>query len=392
MTGVVRLRIEGLMLERLVQRALAEGAFFRMIQRRGPRVIILEANPAGAEILTALCERFSISCVVLSRRGPDAAFRRLKKRSTILAGIAAGLCVVALFLSRVWLIDIELAGDRTADIRPLKAALSALGIRPGISRSALDAAMLEDTLSAGADGFSFIGVRLQGVRLLVEAAPAVPAPELYTLDGSSDLVAKCDGIVTSINVLSGIACVKPGDTVIRGQVLIRGDERISKEETRSISAMGSVTARTWHTGTARTPTLRTETRRTGRASSSAELRLMGFALPLLKGESYSMQEEESETFPIGGLFLPLEIRRTTAWETTEATVSRDESLLKSQLSALAFAEAYAALTETHPDGCEIADRWIKYTTDSQGIMHARAVCETLTDIAVARDVLYQQGG
>ena len=55
MTGVVRLRIEGLMLERLIQRALAEGAFFRMIQRRGSRVIILEANPAGAEILTALC-------------------------------------------------------------------------------------------------------------------------------------------------------------------------------------------------------------------------------------------------------------------------------------------------------------------------------------------------
>lgn len=392
MNGDVRLRVEGLMLERLIQRALNEGCAFHRIQRESPRVLILETDAAGAALLTGLCERFSLPCEVLARRGRDAMLRRLKQRVTLLAGIAACLVAVSLFLSRIWLIDVKLTGDRTSDTRTLEAALNDLGVRPGMAKSELDADRLESALAASTGDFSFVGVRLQGVRLLVEASPAVPEPELYELDGGRDLVAECDGVVLSVNVLSGAACVQPGDTIVRGQVLIRGDERITKEETRSVAALGSVVARTWHTGTASAPTTRIEARRTGVRSTSAELRLMSLAWPLLEGESYSSQETELEILPVGGLFLPLEIRRATNWQTSGHDVPLDESSLKNALSALAFAEAAAHMTEAHPDGCEIADRWIEYTLDAQGVMHARAVYETHTDVAVTRDALYQQGG
>ena len=79
-------------------------------------------------------------------------------------------------------------------------------------------------------------------------------------------------------------------------------------------------------------------------------------------------------------------------EIVEYDVPMAEDTLKRVLSVLAFAEAAAHMTETHPDGCEIADRWIEYTLDAQGTMHARAVYETHTDVAVTRDALYQQGG
>jgi len=392
MNGDVRLRVEGLMLERLIQRALNEGCTFRRIRRESPRALILDADPAGADILSGLCERFSLPCEVLSRRGRDAVRHRLKQRATLLAGIVACLAVVSLFLSRIWLIDIQLTGNRTADTRPLEAALDDLGVRPGMAKSGLNSDLLESALSAGTSDFSFVGVRLQGVRLLVEASAAVPEPELYQLDSGRDLVAECDGVVLSVNVLSGEACVRPGDTIVRGQVLIRGDERITKEETRGIAALGSVVARTWHTGTAAAPSFRTENRRTGVRSASAELRLLDFAWTLLEGESYPSQETELEILPVGGLFLPLEIRRTTRWQTGEHLIPLDEASLRSSLSALAFAEAAAHMTQAHPDGCTIADRWIEYTLDAQGVMHARAVYETHTDVAVTRDALYQQGG
>lgn len=391
MNGDVRLRVEGLMLEKLVERALMDGARFRSIRRDGPRTMIFETDPAGAEVLGGLCERFSIACTVIRRKGRDAMLRKLKQRATLMAGIVVCLAAMAMFLSRIWLIDIELTGGRNADVRPLKAALNELGVKPGMTKAGLDTGFLEDALAASSPDFSFVGVQLQGVRLLVEAAPAVSAPEVYNLEGGRDLVARCDGVVAAVNVQSGLACVKPGDTVVRGQVLIRGDERVTKEESRSIAALGSVVARTWHVGMASAPAVREECMRTGRSSVSSELRLLGFAWPLVHGESYPQQETETEILPIGGLFLPLGIVRTTAWETVSRSMEVDENALRSALAALACADAGAKLCQSHPDGAEIADRWIEYTYDA-GIYYTRAVYETHTDIAVTRDALYQQGG
>ena len=391
MNGDVRLRTEGLMLERLVQRALNEGARFRRIERSGPRVLMLETDPGSAAIVLRLCERFSIACEVVERRGRDAMLRRLKQRSTLLAGILTCLTIVSLVLSRVWLIDVELTGVHTASIQPIQHALDAMGVRPGMAKADVDPALLEDALSAASPDFSFVGVRLQGVRLLVEVAPAIAAPEVYELDGGRDLVAACDGVVLSINVLSGAACVAPGDTVVRGQVLIRGDERVTKEEARSIAALGSVVARTWYAGSASLPAAQAEQLLTGRSSLSSELRLMNFAWPLIEGESYPSQETETEILPVGGLFLPLEIHRTTARETRVQTSPVELDALYSRAAALAWAAAGAELSMAQPENCEIADRWIEYTLDA-GELRARAVYETHTDIAITRDVLYQQGG
>ncbi|MGN0802600.1 MAG: sporulation protein YqfD [Candidatus Faecivicinus sp.] len=391
MNGDVRLRVEGLMLERLIQRALNEGARFKSIRRDGARAMIIDADPESASILSALCERFSLHCKVLSRRGRDAMLRRLRQRATLLAGLLTCIVTVSLFFSRVWLIDVELTGGRVADVRELKDSLASLGIRPGMAKSTVETGLLEDALSAASPDFSFVGVKLQGIRLLVQASPAVPAPELYELEDGRDLVAKCDGIIQSIRVLSGVACVQPGDTVLRGQVLIRGDERVTKEENRSIAALGEVIARTWCEGSAELPTTREEQIRTGRSSLTAELRLMSLAWPLTEGESYPSQEIETELLPIGGLFLPLEIHRFTAYETRSHSVENDPETLRQQLAQLAWAAAGIQLTQSHPDGCEIVDRWIEYT-QSAGVLHARAVYETQTDIAVTRDVLYQQGG
>lgn len=391
MNGDFRLRVEGLMLERLIQRALGEGARFLRIEKDSPRSVILETDAHGAAIVTALCERFSLPCEVLARRGRNAMLDRLRRRATLLAAMLTCIATLALFCSRIWLIDIQLTGDRSSSIDSIKAALNEMEIRPGMAKTSVDAALLGDALSAAVSDFSFIDVQIQGVRLLVEAAPAVSEPKLYALNSGRDLIAKCDAVIESINVLSGIACVEPGDTVIRGQVLIRGDERITKEDNRSIAALGTVTARTWYEGIASAPLVRSEPIRTGRSSLSAELRLLHFAWPLLHGENYPLQDTATEFLPIGGLYLPLEIRRTTQYELKDQTVKNDLTTLKRHLALLAFAEAGAQLTQSHPNGGEIADRWIEYT-HTAGALRARAVYEMHTNIAVTRDALYQQGG
>lgn len=392
MNGDITLRIEGLMLDRLLARAMEEGAVFCRVRRSSARTIELRTDPKSAAILTALCEKFSISCKVLSRSGKNAFLRRLKNRITLLSGIISCMICMSLFFSRIWIIDIESDDERGADPQWIQDALESIGVHPGMPIRAIDADLLADQLAAAIPEFSFVGVRLQGVRLLIETASAIPEPDLYNIENARDLVAACDGIVLFVNVQFGNACVSPGDTVTRGQILIEGTERSSKEENREIAALGSVVARAWVSGEAVLPTSRTQWLQTGRSSVSSDLRLLQFSYPLISGESYSHSVIRTEILPIGGLFLPLEICRTTLYETQPHIVREDEAALRAQLARLALADAGARLSIRYPNGCEIADQWIEYWTDMQKNMHARAVYETHIDIAVPRGKLYQQGG
>ncbi len=213
----------------------------------------------------------------------------------------------------------------------------------------------------------------------METAQEHPAPALYDADAARDLVASRDAVVLDITVRSGIAAVRVGDTVRRGQLLIRGEERVSKEETRGLSALGEVLGRAWYEGECTLPRTSEERVRTGRRSSESRLSLMGWSLPLSEGEAFPEAEEQREELPLVGLFLPLKIVRTTRYETVSRQVAPGEGELARRAAEAAMRLATAQLS---PED-EIMDAWTDYTAGAQSLT-ARAVVEVRTDIAVPR--------
>ncbi len=383
----IRLRVEGSLLEKLIQRALREGARFARVRRAGPRAILVDADERSAAILQKLCERFWLDCRVLRRGGWAALADALRRRWTLAPGLALCALCCALFLSRVWLVDVSFTGPSAAlgDERAIRACLEENGVAVGMPASRVDAELLQSELLAEAGDYSFVGVRCQGVRLLVEASPEVPAPKVYDLGYARDLVAARDGVVESVTVRSGHAAVQPGDTVRAGQLLIRGEEDLTKEETTPVGALGEVTARCWYEGRAEGALAETRLRRTGAARVESALRLLGFSLPLQECESFASEQVETQLLPVGGLFLPLEICRRAHYETAPVRVEADREQLKARLISLAEADARARLAR---DGVrwELAEMWTDAEVEGN-TLRVRAVYEITTDIAVTRDAL-----
>ena len=384
----IRLRVEGSLLERLIQRALREGACFARVRRIAPRVILVDADEHSAEILKKLCERYWLDCRVLRRGGGAAFMDMLRRRWTVAPGILLCALVCAVFLSRVWLVDVSFTGPSAAlgNERAIRDCLQESGVYVGMAASAVDASLLQSELLAGAGDYSFIGVRRQGIRLLVEASPEVPAPQLYEINYARDLVAARDGVIESITVHSGQACVKPGDTVRAGQLLIRGEEDLTKEETTPVGALGEVIARCWYEGSAEGELSRTALRRTGAIEMESALTLMNFTLPLTDCAGYASEDVELEILPVGGLFLPLEIRRQVHFETSPVREETDAAQLEARLTALAQAEARSKLIR---DGIQWQNESAWTDAERSGnTLRVRAVYEIYTDIAVTRDALY----
>lgn len=386
----VLVQVEGALLERLLQRAAEDGAVFAEVRRCGERQMELATDAASAEILLRLCARYGIYARVLRRGGLTAALEAMRRRWTL--GLGLALCMLALWLplGRLWWVDVEFIGPAAGlgDRAQMEDCLAGEGIRPGMKLDRIDEKKLQKQLMADAEGYSFIGVRRQGVRLLVEAAPEEPSPEVYRRQYARDLVAARDGVVVAVNALSGTACVKAGDTVRRGQTLIRGEEEKTKEETQGVAALGEVIARCWYEGGAQGRLTRRVERRSGRVQESLQLCLLGWRLPIKRCEGFSQEEMEVERLPLAGLYLPLEMERRLHYETESMTEEMDEDALRAQLSVLARARALSSLGREDIDAAE-ASSWEESVRQGD-MLRVRAVYEVNMDIAATRDEIKSQ--
>ena len=390
---MIRLRVEGLMLERLLARAMEQGATFARVERDGERALTLDTSGRGARVVRALCERHALRVEEVRVTGLDAFKRFCLRRWTLLPGAMLGAALLCLYLQRIWIVDISFVGERPAGSSEadVRAMVAEMGVRPGMLARDVDTDRLELTLSARSEEFSFVGARVQGVRLLVEVAPSLEAPEVYDLDAARDLVAACDGVIVSVNAQSGVAAVKSGDTVRKGDVLIRGEERVSNEEVRGVAARGEVIARTWAEAEAEVSTVRLERVYTSRDSTKSVLRLLSWQFPLSPAEPFPVCETAVEQLPVGGLYLPLMIERTTYTEYGLRAVERDAEAVKAELSEHLFALLEANIAAQGVNSLQIVDKWIDYSMIEEGSMRAHAVLEVHRDIATTRDALAREG-
>lgn len=381
----ITLELEGLMLERLLCKALAEGAQFAHAARLTRRRIAVTCAPRSARILRALAAKYHIDCRVTRTGGVSAIIARAKARITLIAAFGTALILSAMYLSRVWIVDVRLIRGTNAPAG-VEYALEKSGVEIGASIADIDAELAALRLNA-LDGCAHASVEREGVVVVAEIACEEPSPGLYDISYARDLVALCDGVVASVNVKSGTAMVKPGDTVRRGQVLIAGEERATQEETVSVGALGSVTARIWREGSAQDSVYAAEKRYTGRESVSIQLSLPWYSIPMESSGEFTLYDTETSREYIGGLFVPMYIEREVRREYELVPVKRDQQALRAALENQALSAALAVVEENAPENAEIIDKWTDFSMIESDILLARAVIELEAEIAVTRGYL-----
>lgn len=389
----VCLRVDSAFPERFLEAALAQGAVFARVRRSGERSLRIETDAHSADLLLSLCRRYGLNCRMLHRGGCTALRDLARRRWTLLPALALCILICALFLNHIWLVDVrftESAQDAAdSELRSrVYDCLEANGVTAGVSIRQIQTNRLKRQILASVEELSYVGVRRQGVRLQIELAPETPAPQVYALEDARDLLASRNGVIQSVTVYSGEACVQSGDTVLRGDTLIRGAEEKSAEETTPVGALGTVIARCWYEGTAQAELYVSEAAYTGRCSSGNRLRLGAFSLNLLAPDRYASEEIETEILPVIGLFLPLELEKTTHRETAVRRRSADLEELERQLSLFARADALRRI-QAENSTYEIAASWLDRQI-SKDTLQIRAVYEIYTDIAVTRDALIEE--
>lgn len=365
----MRVRLQGRSLERLLHELQAHGVHPREVRREGLRTLTMRIERSDEREVRRACADAHVEVRQCTPLGLTRALMHLRRRAAL--PICAALCVLMLGMlgTRIWRIDVEAPSHALR--AQVEQALSALGAMPGAAKSGLDLRALESAVTADVPGVKFCQARVRGVTLTLTAQQVEPAPDTLSLYPPGGLYALCDAVVERVQVLAGRAVVQRGDTVRAGDLLISGEEQLSREDTAPVRALGIVTGRVWFEGRGEAALIEVALEPTGRQSLRRVMRLPGREIVLAKGREFALCRREVSEQPIGGLFVPVSIVTTRISELRERDIQRPMDEAK----AIAQEKARQNAVKKCPDNANIIDKWTEYSIIEGNMIEARYIIE-----------------
>ncbi|WP_251447400.1 sporulation protein YqfD [Vermiculatibacterium agrestimuris] len=342
--GSVRLEVTGAFPERFLNLCAQQGTAFWAVDWPDSHTLRLTVAWQDREGLEELGERTGCTVAEAGRKGMPPFLLRFKKRYALLAGLALALLAVC-FLGRfVMVVDVE--GNEQVPTAVILTELRRLGLHPGVYGPSLNVKDISNEALLQLDDLSWMAVNLHGIRAQVVVREKIPKPELLDETVLGDIVSEAAGIVTRVEAWSGDPAVEVGDTVLAGEVLIRGSVRMDPPQYSereplwmSVRAMGRVEGRTWRTLTAAIPLTAEVKAAAGDEKKGWWITILGQRVNFYQnsGIPFERYDRISRTWEVklpGGA-LPLVLGRETwrSYETAEASIdpAAAQAMLEQQL-------------------------------------------------------------
>ncbi len=178
--------------------------------------------------------------------GLPEALTRYKKRYGLFAGFL--LIILVLFFSERYVWDIRVSGNTTLEEDEVIAELADAGFYRGFKIGKEDVDKITNRLLIDSEKIAWISINLNGNVAYVTIREKIFSEGEFGKDLStpSNIIAKRNGVVESIEVLRGTAVVKEGESILEGQLLISGISESTHGEYRAEHAIGRVYATTFH--------------------------------------------------------------------------------------------------------------------------------------------------
>lgn len=167
--------------------------------------------------LLALCQRRGEDVTVTGRTGLYWKIIALFRRPVLLSGIFLLMFLTFFLPTRVLFVEVE-GNDRVPAMEILEQAQLS-GIRFGVSRREVRSEQLKNALLEAIPSLQWAGINTKGCTAVISVRERAET-QTRSDPAIGHIVAACDGIILSTDVLSGTGLCSPGQAVRQGQVLI----------------------------------------------------------------------------------------------------------------------------------------------------------------------------
>lgn len=239
--GYVSFTAEGGFPERFVNLCTKNRIPLWNMQNR-QKCITADTTVAGYKNIRQCAKKSGVRVRIEKKHGLPFFLSANKVRKGIIIGITAAVVIVAFLSTMVWSITVD--GNKSISDEQILSVFSQLGVKVGVRRSSVSASDAADEAVKMIDGLNWASVNIRGSRVEIVVSEKTEAPEYPDTVTPCNIIAAEDGTILSIEVNIGEQEVKPGDAVLKGELLISGvTKNLDKSETLK-AARGNVYART----------------------------------------------------------------------------------------------------------------------------------------------------
>lgn len=393
LSGYLTLIVEGKGLEKLINMAVSRGLYIWDVKWVAPGKARVKIRLNGFKALRHMARRSSCSFKITGKGGLPFSVAQARKRKMLLAGAIISLVVIYMMSSFIWFVEVK-GNKKIATERVIKTAEEA-GLAMGTLKLGMDKDKIEKYIRNEIPEAAWVGVTITGTRALIEVAEKIilPVPD----NSPGNVVAKKDGLVRELLVLTGQAAVNEGDTVKKGDVIISGiitpqvqegqrpveeERQVQPEPIKFVRAKGIVRAKVWYEGYGEARLIDQGTKRTGRQTEVLSIRLWGKELIIRGPKTINYKDcvkgETVKKLPQWrNLSIPVELVTTKYYEVQ----GYRDIIGISDAKNIAHQKALSAARAEMPTGAKILGE-VSEEIPARGsdIVRVKVVIEALEDI------------
>lgn len=325
--GEVTVEVESAFPERVLNLCSAHRIPFWDLTWQSPVCFTVTMTRHSWGQLRQKAERLDAKLTVQSRVGLPYLALRLRRRTVLLAGLAA--CVGLFFFSTLFIWDFSIEGNKTVSDEEILRSLQRNGVTLGTFAYSFRSDDLRNHVLLEIPELSYIAVNVSGCRANVQVRERVEVPEGRDKSQPGNTVAVRDGLVTDIRPYDGEKLVLPGTTVQEGQMLISGVVDDAQAGTRFLMGRGKVYARTWYQLRCKVPQEKVEKVYTGKEKTVFALCWGTKRVNLYNSSSIEREDCDKITLRTqlrlpGGIMLPITVVKETYRYYETRTVERTQ--------------------------------------------------------------------
>lgn len=325
------LKIEGVNFTELLNELNKQNIKLKQANRVSPTELELVFSAHRHKKIVAILNE---KCYTIKEQKTNTYWGELKKiflRVGILVGLFVGILINILASFFIW--DIRFFGQTNFE-KEIQNALIQNGVKKGCLKFGLTAQDIEKLIYENIEDVSLCDISFKGTTLLVNYTIRTQSEKEDIV--AKNIIAKNDGIIANISVLSGTAMVKVGDYVKKGEVLIAGFTE-QDEDVVECEAKGQVYAYSWKSAVVEFPKEKIEWVRTGQSVTNVTTSLFNSVISSTKNlHNFEKTETEQKTvFLTQNQNLPIKVTFETIYELTAQTVTADIKDYQEKLNAQA---------------------------------------------------------
>lgn len=225
--GYVRIRITGYSPER----------FLNLCKHKGIEMWGLEAKSQAYEMymtingfrkLKPIIKKTRTHIIITERYGVPFFFHKYRKRKVFFLSII--LCIGLIYILSRFIWNIDIKGNHSITDEVLIEYLETEGVYHGMKRTKVNCEAIDTNIRKNFDKIIWVSASLEGCNIIVQVKENTDTFQVGQIEETpSDIISSADGIITKIITRSGVPCVKEGDVVKVGDILVTGTVEIKND-------------------------------------------------------------------------------------------------------------------------------------------------------------------